>query len=75
MPTLLGVFLLLGRGLVSIACVVVGEPGLELWPEVPDEPLDGPGSAVGEGADGVALDLLGQLPEEVDLLDLGVALD
>ena len=48
---------------------------LELGPEVPDEALDGPGGAVGQGADGVALDLLRQLPEHVDLLGLRVALD
>ena len=48
---------------------------LELGPEVPDEALDGPGGAVGQGADGVALDLLRQLPQHVDLLGLRVALD
>ena len=55
--------------------MVLGEPGLELGPEVPDEALDGPGGAVGQGADGVALDLLRQLPQHVDLLGLRVALD
>ena len=53
----------------------LSEALLELWPEVPDEALDGPGGAVGQGADGVALDLLRQLPQHVDLLGLRVALD
>ena len=52
----------------------LSEALLELWPEVPDEALDGPGGAVGQGADGVALDLLRQLPQHVDLLGLRVAL-
>ena len=53
----------------------LSEALLELGPEVPDEALDGPGGAVGQGADGVALDLLRQLPQHVDLLGLRVALD
>ena len=48
---------------------------LELGPEVPDEALDRPSGAVGQRADGVALDLLRQLPQHVDLLGLRVALD
>mmetsp|Transcript_19209 Transcript_19209/g.34218 ORF Transcript_19209/g.34218 Transcript_19209/m.34218 type:complete len:476 (-) Transcript_19209:63-1490(-) len=43
-------------------------------PHVADEALDGPSGGVTEGADGVALDLLGDLPQHVDLLHPGVAL-
>lgn len=37
------------------------DPRLHQRPEVPDEPLDGPGRGVAERADGVPLDLLGDL--------------
>ena len=37
------------------------KPGLHQRPKVPDEALDGPGRGVAEGADGVSLDLLGDL--------------
>ena len=60
-------------------CLLLGvklcEPRLQLWPEVPDESLHWPGGSVGQGADRVALDLLRQLPQEVDLLGAGVALN
>merc|ERR1719324_1074353 len=60
---------LLGNFLVEFCKSV-----LQLWPEVPDQSLDWPGSSISQSTDGVALDLLGQLPDHVDLLGLGVAL-
>jgi hypothetical protein len=42
-------------------------PGLELWPEMPDETLQRPCERLAERADGVSLNLLGQLLEHVDL--------
>ena len=36
--------------------------------------LHGPGSSISQGADGVPLDLLGDLPQHVDLLDAGIPL-
>src|SRR5882757_9436682 len=47
---------------------------LDLGTEVADEALHRPGGAVAEGADGVALDLGGHLPEHVDLALVGAAL-
>src|SRR5688500_255546 len=49
-------------------------PPLELRPEMLDQALDRPGGGVAEGADGVALDLLGDVVELVDVADVGVAL-
>lgn len=40
-------------------------------PEVADEALNGPGGGVSQGADGVALNLLGHLPQHVNLLQPG----
>ena len=71
-------FLILHSSSVLGRClprVELGESLLELRPEVPDEALDGPRGPVGQGADGVALDLLRQLPQHVDLLGLRVALN
>ena len=45
------------RGADLDRVAVVGDAGLHLGPEVADEPLDGPGGGVPQGADGVALDL------------------
>src|SRR5687768_14920799 len=53
----------------------LGDPPLKLRPEVADQALDRPGGGVAQRADGVALDLLGDVPERVDLVDLGIALD
>ena len=66
---------LVPRCLFAVLGVEVCEPCLQLGPEVPYEPLHGPRGAVGQGADRVALDLLRQLPQEVDLLGAGVALN
>src|SRR3954471_917320 len=46
---------------------------LELGAEVADQALDRPGGGVAERADGVALDLLGDVEQFVDLADLGIA--
>jgi len=46
---------------------VLLDAGLKLGPEVPDEALDGPRERLAQRADGVSLDLLGQLQEHVDL--------
>ena len=59
----------LGRFLVKF-----GKSVLQLRPEVSDQTLDWPGSSISQSTDGVTLDLLGQLPDHVDLLGLGVAL-
>ena len=44
-------------------------PSATTAPEVADEALHGPGSGVSQGADGVPLDLLGHLPQHVNLLE------
>ena len=43
-------------------------------PHVPDEPLYGPGRSIPERTDGVPLDLLRDLPQHVDLLQVGITL-
>merc|ERR1712012_238234 len=35
--------------------MIFSKPVFQLWPEVPDETLDWPSSAVSQSADGVAL--------------------
>eukprot|EP00227_Mantoniella_beaufortii_P011202 CAMPEP_0197590548 /NCGR_PEP_ID=MMETSP1326-20131121/11475_1 /TAXON_ID=1155430 /ORGANISM="Genus nov. species nov., Strain RCC2288" /LENGTH=441 /DNA_ID=CAMNT_0043155651 /DNA_START=195 /DNA_END=1517 /DNA_ORIENTATION=- len=50
------------------------DAALELGAEVADEALHGPGRGVAQRADGVALDLLGELLQHVDLLQPRVAL-
>lgn len=47
--------------------------GLDLGTEVAHETLDGPGSGLTQSADGVALDLLGELEDHVDLAVLSLA--
>jgi hypothetical protein len=52
------------------AAVLLGEalyPGLELWPEMPDQTLQRPCERLAQRANGVSLHLLGQLLEHVDL--------
>src|SRR6202161_3134244 len=49
-----------------IGRILVDAP-LDLAPDVPQLTLYRPGGAVAEGADGVALDLLGHLEQHVDL--------
>ena len=49
--------------------------GLMTRPEVPDEALHRPRRTVGQGADGVTLNLLGQFPQQINLFRLGVALN
>src|ERR1043166_783179 len=51
---------------VRVRRILVDAP-LDLGPEVAQQALHGPGGAVAERADGVALDLLGHLEQHVDL--------
>src|ERR1044072_4674421 len=56
-----------------------GAPGddapLELGAEVADQALDRPGGGVAKRADRMSFDLLGDIPQHVDLVDLGLARD
>merc|ERR1719204_2699584 len=54
--------------------MIFSKPVFKLWPEVPDKTLDWPSSAVGQSADGVALNLFAQFPNHINLLWLRVAL-
>merc|ERR1719270_738588 len=54
--------------------MIFSKPVFQLWPEVPDETLDWPSSAVSQSADGVALNLFTQFPNHINLLWLCVAL-
>merc|ERR1719167_1538908 len=54
--------------------MIFSKPVFQLWPEVPDETLDWPSSAVNQSADGVALNLFTQFPNHINLLWLRVAL-
>merc|ERR1719204_2939989 len=54
--------------------MIFSKPDFQLWPEVPDETLDWPSSAVSQSADGVALNLFAQFPNHINLLWLRVAL-
>lgn len=56
-----------GERLAAVVPCVLLNPRLKLRPEVPDQTLDGPGEGLAEGADGVALNLLGELLHHVDL--------
>jgi hypothetical protein len=53
---------------------VVEHPLLQLWPEVSNQTLQGPCERLSESTDSVALDLLGQLLQHVDLADAALAL-
>lgn len=53
---------------------VLPDAGLQLGAEVTDQTLDGPGKGLTQSADGVTLDLLGQLLEHVDLTLAGLTL-
>src|SRR6185369_6198259 len=50
------------------------DAALELGAEMAHQPLDRPGGSVAERANGVSLDLLGDVEKLVDVLDLGIAL-
>jgi hypothetical protein len=54
-------------GQLRVLCVVLVDTILDLVAVVSDETLDWPGSGIAQGADGVTLDLLGELPQHVDL--------
>ena len=60
--------------LTTVLQAVVLYPGLKLRPEMPDETLERPCESLAQRADGVALNLLGQLLEHVDLTLAGLAL-
>jgi hypothetical protein len=57
----------------GLLCVRL-DPRLELGPEVSDQTLDGPGKGLAESANGVALDLLGELLHHVNLTRAGSSL-
>jgi len=56
----------------ALLCVLLNS-GLKLRPEVSDQTLDGPGESLTKSANGVALDLLGELLHHVDLTLAGGA--
>jgi hypothetical protein len=60
--------------LATLCLGVVLNTGLELGTEVADQTLDGPGKGLTQSADGVALDLLGELLHHIDLTSAGLAL-
>lgn len=64
---------LMGRDLLLLRRRVLGDPLLHLGPKVPDEPLHGPRRRIPQRADRVSLDLLGHLPQHIDLLEPRVA--
>jgi hypothetical protein len=47
---------------------------IESVERLPDEALYRPGGTVSQGTDGVSLYLLGELPQQVNLFNLGVPL-
>jgi hypothetical protein len=56
-----------GESLATGLLCVRLDPCLKLGPEVSDQTLNGPGESLTESADGVTLDLLGELLHHVDL--------
>ena len=58
---------------LQLALLPLHDAQLDLRTEGADQALHGPRGGIAEGADGVALDLVGELLEHIDLLDLGVA--
>jgi hypothetical protein len=56
----------------ALLCVLLNS-GLKLGPEVSDQTLNGPGESLTQSADGVALDLLGELLHHVNLALTGSA--
>lgn len=58
---------------LAVALGELSDLGLDLGAEVTHETLDGPRGGLTEGTDGVALDLLGELEDHVDLTALGLA--
>lgn len=63
-----------GKCLATLLLAVVGNSGLELGPEMPDETLDGPCKGLTQSADGVTLDLLGKFLHHVDFTSPGLTL-
>ena len=59
----------------TAAVAVFGDAPLHLRAEMADQPLHRPHRAVGQRADRVALDLVGDVEQHVDLRDRGVAFD
>src|SRR5687767_8911176 len=62
----------LGR---EAAGLPLGDAPFHLRAEMADQALDRPGRRVAQGADRVALDLLGDVVQHIDLLDARVTLD
>jgi len=58
-------------GQLRMLGVVLIDPVLNLVSVVLDQPLDWPGSGISQSADSVALNLLSELPQHVDLSVLG----
>lgn len=63
-----------GKCLTTLGLGVVCNAGLELGAEVTDQTLDGPGESLTKSANGVALDLLGELLHHVNLTSAGLTL-
>lgn len=53
--------------------MVLIDPVLDLVSVVANKTLNGPGCSITECADGMALDLLGQLPEHIDFCVVSVS--
>src|SRR5690242_12884150 len=65
-----------GMGSLLLGCLaraIVADAALDLGSEVAEQALDRPRGRIAQGADGVAFDLLGDVEQEVDLADLGLA--
>src|SRR5208282_5611631 len=64
-----------GMALLRRHFAVFPDAPLHLREEMADQPLDRPGGGIAQRADGVALNLVGNLQQRVDLARLGLALD
>src|SRR5579859_1122711 len=64
-----------GAGVIGAAGSVLCDALLDLRTEVHEEALDRPGGGIAQAADGVTLDLAGDVEQQVDLLRLGLAGD
>ena len=62
------------KSLAALRLGVLSDTGLELRTEVTDQTLDGPGEGLTQSANGVTLDLLGELLHHVDLTSAGLTL-
>src|SRR4030095_14143262 len=65
-----------GMGSLLFGCragAIVADAALDLGTEMAEQALDRPCGRVAQGADSVAFDLLGDVEQQVDLADLGLA--